>query len=411
MQAHAHTVKKRERGDGMIKRVTVIVLDSLGIGELPDAALYGDEGADTLGHILDAAGLDIPNLRKIGMGNIKDAASGRLAVDHPSGAFGRFAEASKGKDTITGHWEIAGIITDIPFKTYPDGFPEELMERFVKETGRGYIGNCVASGTEIIERLGDEHERTGKVIVYTSADSVFQVAANTEVVPLEELYDICEKARALLHGEYACGRVIARPYVKKDGKRIRTSDRRDYSVSPPEDTMLDIISRSGKSVYAIGKISDIFNGRGVTRSVHISGNDDGVDRTIEVLKEDTEGLIFTNLVDFDSKYGHRRDPAGYGAAIESFDRRLPEILSCMRDDDILILCSDHGNDPVHSGWDHTREYIFGLIVGKQIKCGVDIGTRRTFADIGATVTDILTEGRETTAAGESFCRDIIKTED
>ena len=391
----------------MVKRVTIIVLDSLGVGALPDADIYGDAGADTLGHIEDRYSLDIPNLRKLGLGNIKGTAGGRLSVQSPSGAFGRFAESSKGKDTITGHWEIAGLCTETPFKTYPEGFPKEFMDEFSKAIGRGYIGNCRASGTEIIKELGEEHEKSGKVIIYTSADSVFQVAANTDVIPLEELYSICEKAREMLHGEYACGRVIARPYILKDGERIRTSDRKDYSVSPPEDTMLDIISRSGKKVYAVGKIRDIFNGRGVSEAVHTENNDDGIAKTIEAMSMDFDGLIFTNLVDFDSKFGHRRDPEGYGKAIEAFDRRLPEIIGSMRDEDILIMCSDHGNDPVHSGWDHTREYIFGLVTGSKVKPGTDLGTRNTFADIGATVADILTDGKQRTPTGQSFKKLIL----
>ena len=392
----------------MIKRVTIIVMDSLGIGALPDAGRFGDEGADTLGHILDSCSLRIHNLRKLGMGNITGAAGGRLEVKEPSGAFGRFMERSNGKDTITGHWEIAGIYTQVPFKTYPDGFPQDLMDEFCRRIGRGYLGNCTASGTEIIEQLGDEHEKTGKVIVYTSADSVFQIAANTDIVPLEELYDICSKARELLKGEYSCGRVIARPYIMKNGKRIRTSDRRDYAVSPPDETMLDLVSRTGKTVYAIGKIRDIFNGSGVTEAVHTENNDDGVTKTIEALNRNFEGLVFTNLVDFDSKFGHRRDPAGYAGAIEEFDSRLPQILDAMKPDDMLIICSDHGNDPVHSGWDHTREYIFGLIAGEQIKNGTDLGTRKSFADIGATVTDILTDGGMKTSIGESFRSLILK---
>lgn len=391
-----------------IKRVAIVVLDSLGVGELPDADKYGDAGADTLGHIEENCRLNIPNLRKLGMGNIENAAGGRLAVDSPQGCFGRFAESSAGKDTITGHWEIAGLKTETPFKTYHDGFPKELMNAFSEAIGRGWIGNCVASGTEIIEELGDEHERTGKVIVYTSADSVFQVAANLEVVPLEELYSICEKARSLLQGEYSCGRVIARPYVKDaSGKRTRTSDRKDYAVSPPKPTLLDIVSDSGRMVYAIGKIRDIFNGRGVTVSVHTEDNDDGISKTVEALNSDFEGLLFTNLVDFDSKFGHRRNPEGYANAIEAFDKRLPEILDAMRDDDMLIMCSDHGNDPIHSGFDHTREYIFGLMAGKNLKEGVNLGTRKTFADIGATVCDLLTDGRKKTETGESFANEIL----
>ncbi|MCQ2545937.1 MAG: phosphopentomutase [Clostridia bacterium] len=400
-------------------RATIIVLDSLGVGQLPDAANYGDAGADTLGHILDRCQLNIPNLRALGLGNIDSdststsgedtsrVAGGRLAVDETTGIFCRLAEKSAGKDTITGHWEIAGIETKVPFKTYHDGFPEELMNEFVRVTGRGYLGNCVASGTEIIEELGDEHERTGKVIVYTSADSVFQVAANTDVVPLEELYDICAKARQLLTGKYSCGRVIARPYVKDpDGKRTRTADRHDYAVSPPEDTMLNLISDAGQTVYAIGKIRDIFNGSGVAEAVHTESNDDGVTKTIEALGMDFDGLIFTNLVDFDSKYGHRRDPEGYAKAIEDFDVRLPEILAAMKEDDVLFMCSDHGNDPIHTGFDHTREYIFCLGTGKMLKNGVNLGTRSSFADIGATVVDMLTDGASKTAIGESFLNKI-----
>ncbi|MCQ2544851.1 MAG: phosphopentomutase [Clostridia bacterium] len=390
-------------------RAIIVVMDSLGVGQLPDASAYGDAGADTLGHILDNYKLNIPNLRSLGFGNIEDAAGGRLSVDAPKGVYGRLAEKSAGKDTITGHWEIAGIETKTPFKTYHDGFPQELMDEFVKVTGRGYIGNCVASGTEIIEKLGDEHERTGKVIVYTSADSVFQIAANTDVVPLEELYDICAKARKLLTGKYSCGRVIARPYVKDaDGKRTRTADRHDYAVSPPEKTMLDLISDAGMEVYAIGKINDIFNGSGVTASVHTESNDDGVTKTIEAINMDFDGLIFTNLVDFDSKYGHRRDVAGYGNAIDEYDRRLPEIIDAMKDDDILFICSDHGNDPVHTGFDHTREYIFCLAAGNMLKENVNLGTRNSFADIGATVTDLLTNGSKKTAIGESFKSVIMK---
>jgi len=392
----------------MINRVTIIVLDSLGMGQLPDSANFGDEGADTFGHILDEYEMNIPNLRNLGLGNIQNAAGGILRIESPEAAFGRFAEKSNGKDTITGHWEIAGLYTEVPFKTYPDGFPEEVMKKFTEAIGRGYLGNCTASGTEIIEQLGEEHERTGKVIVYTSADSVFQIAVNTDVVPLDELYSICEKARELLVGEFACGRVIARPYIIEDGKRVRTSDRKDYSVSPPAQTMLDIVKNAGKTVYTIGKISDIFNDHGVTESVHTSSNMDGVDKTIEALNKEFSGLIFTNLVDFDSKFGHRRDAAGYGQAIEEFDERLPEILRAMKENDLLILCSDHGNDPKHDGWDHTREYILGIVAGRQVKEGVDLGTRSSFADIGATVVDILTEGSAKTEIGESFKNLILK---
>ena len=268
------------------------------------------------------------------------------------------------------------------------------------------LGNCTASGTVIIEELGPEHEKTGKPIVYTSADSVFQIAANTEVIPLKELYRMCEIAREILVGEWSCGRVIARPYVLQDGKRTRTSERRDYAVSPPEPTMLDHIAALGKETYAVGKISDIFNGQGITQAVHTDNNMDGVDKTIQALNMDFEGLIFTNLVDFDSQYGHRRDPAGYGKAIEAFDQRLPEILDAMKPEDVLFLCADHGNDPIHSGWDHTREHVPVVILGKEIKEGVDLGIRESFADIGATVCEML--GAEKTAVGTSFLQDIRK---
>lgn len=390
-----------------MKRATVIVLDSLGVGALPDAEYYGDKGTDTLGHIArEYPALSIPNLREAGFGNVQGAADGAFAVSHPKGAFGKLKEISKGKDTITGHWEIAGLFTETPFKTYPQGFPGKCIEKFETAIGRQVLGNCTASGTVIIEELGPEHEKTGKPIVYTSADSVFQIAANTEVIPLEELYRMCEIAREILVGEWSCGRVIARPYIVKDGKRTRTSDRRDYAVSPPEPTMLDHIAALGKETYAVGKISDIFNGQGVTKAVHTDNNMDGVDKTIQALNMDFEGLIFTNLVDFDSQYGHRRDPVGYGKAIEAFDQRLPEIIGAMKPEDVLFLCADHGNDPVHSGWDHTREHVPVVILGKEIKAGRDLGIRDSFADIGATICEML--GAEKTAVGTSFLQDIRK---
>lgn len=386
-------------------RVILIVMDSLGVGELPDAADFGDEGADTFGHIADSMpDFEIPNLARLGFGNIPNAAGGRFAVPDQKGACCRLAEQSRGKDTTTGHWEIAGLETMIPFKTYPDGFPKEFIEKFEKAIGRKVIGNYPASGTVIIEELGDEHEATGKPIVYTSADSVFQIAADTDVIPLEELYHICETARKMLVGDWACGRVIARPYVKINGKRVRTSDRRDYSVAPPDETMLDIIKASGKTVAAVGKIHDIFDGRGMTETVHTTSNMDGVDKTVDYMKEDTKGLIFTNLVDFDAKYGHRRDPEGYGRAIMEFDARIPDITGAMKEGDVLMLTADHGNDPVHAGTDHTREYIPFVAYGKEIK-PVVLDDRKTFADIGATVCDIL-KVREL-KHGESFL-ELIK---
>lgn len=391
----------------MVKRAIIVVLDSLGVGELPDAADYGDKGADTLGHILkEYPSLSIPHLRSLGFCNPQGAAGGQLAVDQPLGSFGKLKELSKGKDTITGHWEIAGLCVQTPFKTYPDGFPAECMEAFERAIGRKTLGNCTASGTVIIEELGPEHEATGKPIVYTSADSVFQIAANIDVIPLAELYRICEIAREMLVGEWSCGRVIARPYVLENGKRTRTSDRRDYAVSPPDPTMLDHIAEMGKETYAVGKIGDIFNGQGISQAIHTKDNMDGVDQTIKALGMDFEGLIFTNLVDFDSKYGHRRDPIGYGKAIEEFDGRLPEIMAAMKDSDALILCADHGNDPIHSGWDHTREHVPVVIYGAGIKAGADLGVCDSFADIGATVCQML--GAKTTAVGTSFLSEIAK---
>jgi len=387
-----------------MKRVTLIVLDSLGIGAMPDAENYGDAGADTLGHIADnMPEFKIPNLVKLGLGEI-DGITKIEKENSPAGSFGRLTEMSKGKDTITGHWEIAGLYTEVPFKTFPK-FPEDFMKAYEKAIGVETLGNYAASGTEIIEELGPEHERTGKPIIYTSADSVFQIAANTAVIPLEKLYHICEVAREMLVGEVQVGRVIARPYIIENGKRTRTADRKDYAVSPSGKTVLDSVKDSGMVTYSIGKIKDIFNGQGVSISVHTESNMDGVDKTIEALHTDFEGFIFTNLVDFDSKYGHRRDPVGYGKAIEDFDRRLPEILSAMKPDDILILCADHGNDPVHAGWDHTREYIPVILYGKNIKAGVNLGTRKSFADISATIAEYLAVPKA--QIGESFLNLLI----
>ncbi len=389
-----------------MKRVTLIVMDSVGVGALPDAEKFGDKGANTFGHVAEAvADLAIPNLQSLGWGNIEGLADGKFAVEAPAGAFGKMGEVSMGKDTITGHWEIAGLETKEPFKTYPDGFPAEFIAKFEESIGIGVLGNYPASGTEIIEQLGPEHEETGKPIVYTSADSVFQIAANIDVIPLERLYEICEIARELLVGPWACGRVIARPYIIENGKRKRTSDRRDYAVSPSGVTMLDRVQAAGKKVYAVGKISDIFNDQGVDESVHTDSNMDGVDKTIEALQQDFEGLIFTNLVDFDSQYGHRRDAAGYGQAIMEFDQRLPEIMAAMGEEDLLILCADHGNDPVHGGYDHTREYVPVVVWGKNVKPGVNLGIRTSFADIDASVCEYL--GAESSPLGESFVKEIF----
>jgi len=388
-----------------MKKVVLIVMDSLGIGALPDAEKYEDAGANTLGHIAESMpNFNIPNLVKLGLGCI-DGVSNIEKTANPSGAFGRLGEMSTGKDTITGHWEIGGLYTEVPFKTFPDGFPKEFIKSYEEAIGIKTLGNYAASGTEIIEELGPEHEKTGKPIVYTSADSVFQIAVNTAVVPLEKLYKYCEIAREMLVGDVQVGRVIARPYIIQNGKRVRTSDRKDYAVSPSGKTILDLVKDGGKTVYAVGKIGDIFNNQGVTTAVHTDSNMDGVDKTIEALEMEFEGLIFTNLVDFDSKFGHRRDSVGYGKSIEEFDARLPEIFSAMKEDDVFIICADHGNDPAHKGWDHTREYVPLIIYGKSIKSGVNLGTRNSFADIGATISDIL--GVKPTMIGESLLKDLI----
>jgi phosphopentomutase len=325
-------------------------------------------------------------------------------VTAPRGAYARLLEASKGKDTITGHWEIAGLFTEVPFKTR-ERFPDAFMRAFEERIGVGTLGNLAASGTEIIEELGPEHERTGKPIVYTSADSVFQIAANTTVIPIERLYEICRVAREMLVGDLLTGRVIARPYIVENGKRVRTSDRKDYAVSPTGATLLDRVKEAGLTVCAIGKISDIFNGQGITEAIHTEDNADGVNKTIEALGRDFGGLIFTNLVDFDSKFGHRRDARGYGDALAAFDARLPALMAAMGEDELLILCADHGNDPAHSGFDHTREAVPALIDGTGIR-PVDPGVRDSFADIGATVAEAL--GVAPTAIGKSFLAEISR---
>lgn len=391
----------------MSGKVILIVTDSLGVGAMPDAAQYGDAGADTFGHIWQHCGrIDMPNLLRIGWGNMPEVSFHDLAIYDPEANVGKCAEASKGKDTTTGHWEIAGLPTDLPFKTYPNGFPQDFMEAYQKAIGIECLGNYPASGTEIIEVLGDEHEATGKPIVYTSADSVFQIAMNVDKFGLDTLYHYCEVARKMLVGDWACGRVIARPYIiNAEGKRERTSDRKDYSVTPPGDTILDMIKNAGKMVYAIGKIHDIFNGKGVVKSVHTTSNMDGIDKTIEAMREDFEGLIFTNLVDFDAKYGHRRDPEGYARCIEEFDARLPEIMKEMVNDDVLMICADHGNDPTAPGTDHTREYIPIITWGHTLKYGAEIGIRDSFGDIGATICELLRV--PFTGVGTSFKKQIV----
>lgn len=368
-----------------INRVTLIVLDSAGVGALPDAAQYGDVGANTFGNLAKATGgLRLPHMEKLGLGNIIPIKGVAPVVNPVHAAFGKAMEASSGKDTTIGHWEIGGIIKKDAFPTYPNGFPASIITEFEKKTGRKVIGNCVASGTDIIDRLGAEHVKTGALIVYTSADSVFQIAAHEEIVPIDELYRYCEIAREMLE----VGRVIARPFIGSEGAFKRTANRHDYSIEPQGITILDQLKEAGKEVLGVGKIYDIFAGRGLTEYVRSKSNMDGVDRTIELMKKKNSGLIFTNLVDFDMNYGHRRDAQGYKNALEEFDSRLPEIYQQMKDDDLLIITADHGCDPTHSGTDHTREYIPILVYGKNIKGG-DIGIRQSFADIASTIGELL----------------------
>lgn len=384
-----------------MSRVIWIIIDSVGIGELPDADKFGDVGANTIGNIVKSQGdIDMPNMVDMGIGNI-DGVDFLEKVDKPAAVFCKCAEISQGKDTTTGHWEMAGIVVDKPFKTFPNGFPKDIIDEFEKQTGRKVVGNKPESGTVILDELGEHQIKTGDVIVYTSADSVFQIAAHEEVIPLEELYNMCKIARKIMSGDNAVARIIARPYIgNKKGNFERTSNRRDYSVDPFKTTVLDNIKGSGLDVIAVGKIEDIFNGKGITEAVHTKDNMDGVDKTLKYIKSNNRGLIYTNLVDFDSKYGHRRDPKGYKKAIEEFDARLSEIIEAMKEDDILIINSDHGNDPTYKGTDHTREYIPVLIYGDRIKKGVNLGVRSSFCDIGSTIADIL--GVEKTNCGESF---------
>lgn len=374
----------------MKKRVFLIVLDSFGIGEMEDAKDYGDQGTNTIGSVSESAYFHVPNLKKLGLFNIEGVTGKNIAqVDAPLAAVARMREASKGKDTTIGHWEIAGMISDKPLPTYPNGFPKDVLEEFSRITGRGVLCNRTYSGTEVIKDYGDEHVRTGDLIVYTSADSVFQIAAHEEIVPLETLYDYCKKARELLQGEHGVGRVIARPFVGTSGNYTRTAHRHDYSLLPPRTTMLDLIKAAGKDVLAVGKIHDIFAGKGITDFVYTSGNAEGIERTIEYLDRNFEGLCFINLVDYDMLYGHRRDVDGYAKALGFFDEKLPLIMEKMKDDDVLMITADHGCDPAYTKTtDHTREHTPLLMYGKNIK-PVNYGTRDTFADIAATVLDYL----------------------
>ena len=387
----------------MGKKAILIVLDSVGIGQLADAAQYGDVGADTLGHIVSSCHPHIPNLMEMGLGHIDDI-SFESTAQTVSGSYCKMREVSAGKDTTTGHWEISGVQLMRPFPTFPNGFPQDFLDRFEAAVGRGTIGNKAASGTAILDELGEEHMATGKLIVYTSADSVFQIAAHEDVVPLPELYRICEIARDMLVGELEVGRVIARPFIgEKAGAFKRTGGRRDYSAIPPT-TMLDLLERAGKTVYAVGKIEVIFCLRGITRSNHAAGNPACMEATYAAMQEDFDGLLFVNLVDFDMVYGHRRDVQGYAAALEAFDREIPKIKSMMGEDDILMITADHGCDPCHTGTDHTREHVPLLIWGQKVKAGVNLGVRDTYADIAATVLDFF--GVESTVKGTSVLPEI-----
>jgi phosphopentomutase len=370
------------------KRVFLIVMDSVGIGEAPDAELYNDKGADTLGHIAEhLGGLHLPNLAKLGLGNIREI-KGVPKTDKPLAFYTKMKEASAGKDTMTGHWELMGLKIDSPFQVFPDGFPEELIEELEKRTGRKVLGNKPASGTAIIEELGKEHMKTGAIIVYTSADSVLQIAAHEKVIPLNELYQICQIARELtLDEKYMVGRVIARPFVGEPGNFERTANRHDYALKPFGRTVMNELKDGGFDVIALGKISDIYDGEGITDAIRTKSNMDGMDKLIQTFDRDFTGLSFLNLVDFDAKFGHRRDPEGYGQALEEFDARLSEVFKKMKEEDLLIITADHGNDPLHHGTDHTREYVPLLVYNSTYTKGKELPIRETFADVGATIAE------------------------
>ncbi|CAN5888454.1 phosphopentomutase [soil metagenome] len=384
-------------------RVVLIVLDGAGIGDMPDAEAWGDKGADTLGHILESRPVHLPNLQSYGLGNIRPL-QGMWALANPRGSYGRCALRSNGKDTTTGHWEMTGIILETAFPTYPNGFPQKIIDQFIRETGvPGILGNVPASGTEIIKELGDEHVRTGKPIVYTSGDSVFQIAAHEQVIPLPQLYEICETARRMLDGQHKVGRVIARPFLGEPGGFYRTENRHDYSVSPPRENLLVALEDEGLDVVCIGKIASIYDSNGVTLDRTAKNNEQSIDQTIAALNDDSRGMIFSNLVDFDMLFGHRRDTEGFARALEHFDSRLPEIEAAMIDGDLVIITADHGNDPTFPGSDHTREYAPLLVYGKRARPGVDLRTRDSLADIGQTIAENF---GLTLTAGRSFLAEI-----
>ena len=387
-------------------KIVLIVLDGVGIGELPDASLFGDEGSDTLVNTAIAVGgLKVPNLASLGLGNIASI-KGVVPAPSPRGSFGRMAEVSKGKDSTTGHWEIAGLILDKEFPTFPKGFPESLLKRFLTVTGcNGYLGNTTASGTVIIKDLGNEHVKTGYPIVYTSADSVFQIAAHEEVIPLRKLYEICQRTRdEVCVGDFSVGRVIARPFVGSSGNFARTTNRRDFSLKPPSDTVLDILCKVGIETVSVGKVDDLFAGGGLSKKRHSTSNAEGMEYIIRESASMKSGLIFANLVDFDTLYGHRNDPRGFAAALEAFDKGLPKILETIGSGDLLILTADHGNDPVTPSTDHSREYVPLLCYSKSRSAGANLGTRTTFADLGKTVAEYF--GVNNMLAGTSFLSQV-----
>jgi phosphopentomutase len=382
------------------RRAIVVVCDGLGVGEAPDAAAFGDQGSDTLGHVLASRRVHIPNLTALGMGNLTPTFTG-ARESRTRGAFGKMAEKSAGKDTATGHWEMTGLVTEAPFRTFPEGFPREVIEPFARAAGRGVLGNKAASGTEILKELGEEHLRTGSLIVYTSGDSVFQIAAHEELVPLDELYRICRVAYEIACLQFGVCRVIARPFVGRSAADFkRTPNRRDFPVPPGGDTLLDVLARAGQPVFGVGKIEDIFTGRGVSGAVHTTSDADGVDQTLKAMREIERGLIFTNLVDFDTLYGHRNDVEGYARNLELLDARLPEILGALGPDDVFMLTADHGCDPSDVSTDHTREHVPMLVAGPGVGPGIDLGVRETFADLGQTLADNF--GLPALAAGRSF---------
>jgi phosphopentomutase len=385
-------------------RVFVVVLDGVGVGALPDAAAYGDEGSDTLGNIARRVPLALPVLRSLGLDRL--VALGGAEPGRPQGAYGRMTEISAGKDSVTGHWEMMGVVIDHPFPTFPSGFPAELIAEFERRIGRGTLGNVVASGTEIIERLGPEHLREGKPIVYTSADSVFQIAAHEEVIPIAEQYRICEAAFDLVSRGAGVGRVIARPFVGTPGAFTRTANRHDYALDPAGDTLLDWLSRDGVTVVSIGKIADLFAGRGITRSVPTSSDADGLERLSAAMMDTLAGLIFINLVDCDAVYGHRNDIAGYAANLERIDADLGRLLPSLGEADLLVVTADHGNDPSTPSTDHSREYVPILLTGPRVRSGTDLGTRATFADLGQTIADNFGVGP--LAHGTTFLGEIVE---